>query len=102
MATLYVTEFAAQGRDARGYVAPVALEPPVANQTVAISGVSAASNAFAANTGLVRIHTDTTCSIAFGTAPTATTSTRRLPANATEYFAVPVGQSYKVAVITNT
>jgi hypothetical protein len=61
-----------------------------------------ASSAFNAATTYVRIHTDAICSISFGTAPTATTSTMRMVAGQTEYFAVPVGRSFKVAAITNT
>ena len=102
MATLYITEFSAQARDAAGYVMPIAAEPPAANQTVAIGGASVQSSAFNALTGMVRIHTDAICSIEFGTNPTATATTRRLAANQTEYFGVPKGASYKVAVITNT
>jgi hypothetical protein len=51
---------------------------------------------------MVRIHTDAICSISFGTAPTATATNRRLAANQTEYFGVPLGGSYKVAVISNS
>lgn len=102
MATLYITEYSRQGRDASGFQMVVADEPPAANQTVAIGGTSAQSSAFNANTKFVRIHTDTTCSIEFGTNPTASATTRRLPANSTEYFSVPLGASYKVAVISNS
>lgn len=103
MAVLFVTEFARQGRDANGVsVFAVAEEPPVADQTVAIGATSAQSNAFNAGTYLVRVHTDAICSIAFGTNPTASATTRRMAANTTEYFGVPAGKSYKVAVITNT
>lgn len=102
MAVLFITEYARQGRDAAGYGLVVAEEPPVANQTVAIGGTSAQSSAFNASTYFVRIHTDAICSIEFGTDPTASTTTRRMAAGATEMFAVPAGKSYKVAVITNT
>jgi hypothetical protein len=77
------------------------LEPPLAEQTVAI-GAEAKSSAFNASTRYVRIHVDAICSILFGTSPTATTSKKRLAANQTEYFAVPPGQSFKVSVISNT
>lgn len=102
MATLYITEFVAQGRDGAGYVAPAPLVPPVAEQTVAIGGTSTASSAFNARTAVVRILSDSICSIAWGTAPTATTTTARVPADVPMDFMVPVGQSFKVAVITNT
>lgn len=102
MATVYLTEFAAQGRDVAGYTAPAALQPPVVEQTVAIGGTSVASSAFNANTALVRVHTDAVCSIYFGIAPVATASTGRMAANATEYFAVLPGKAFKIAVITNS
>ena len=104
MAVLYVTEYSKQGFDNffRNVAINAAMEPPVANQVVAIGGGSTQSSAFNANTWIVRIHTDAICSIEFGTNPSATTTTRRMGAGATEYFAVPVGLSYKVAVITNT
>lgn len=102
MAVVYITEYARQGRDASGFQMVVADEPPVANQTVAISVGSVQSAAFNALTKFVRVHADAVCSVEFGTNPTATTSTRRLAANSTEYFSVPLGQSFKIAVIVNT
>jgi hypothetical protein len=101
MAVLYVAEFENLGETSRG-APPVALQTPLAEQTVAIAGASAASSAFNASTRFVRLHTDAVCSVEFGTAPVAEATNMRMAADATEYFAVPVGQSYKVAVITNT
>ena len=102
MAVLFITEYARQGRDAAGYRMVVAEEPPLASQVVTIAGASAQSSAFNAKTHLIRISTDAICSIEFGANPTALTTSRRMPANSTEYFAVPPGASYKVAVISNT
>lgn len=102
MPTLYITEYSRQGRDASGFGMIVADEPPVANQTVAIGGSSTQSSAFNSSTKFVRLHTDAICSVEFGANPTASTSTRRLSANSTEYFSVPAGGSFKVAVISNT
>jgi hypothetical protein len=96
MATLYVTEYAGIGGDH----IQIPLEPAIAQQTVAIGGSSTPSAAFNPATRLVRLNTDATCSVAFGTAPTAVATAQRLPVNSTEYFAVYAG--YKVAVITNT
>ncbi|MFK4647217.1 hypothetical protein ABIF96_005791 [Bradyrhizobium ottawaense] len=102
MAKLYITEFADIAQTVRG-AAQVGQEPSNGTQVVDYSGGAAASNAFAATTTYVRIHTDAICSIHFSTAGTAaTTSNRRLPADTTEYFGVPVGQSYKVSAISNT
>lgn len=110
MATLYVTEFRALGFSnpntswgAGPAAIQAAAELPAAEQTVAISGSSAASGAFNATTTLVRLHTDSICSVKFsasGSTPTATTSTMRMAADQTEYFVVSAGM--KVAVIANT
>jgi hypothetical protein len=102
MATLYITEYAIQGRDQVGKQMVVALEPPIAEQTVSIGATSAASNALNDATAFVRLATDAICSVAFGTAPTAAATGMRMAANTAEYFAVPPGKAFKVAVITNT
>lgn len=99
---VFITEYARQGRDASGYQMVVADEPPIANQTVAVTAGSVQSAPFNALTRFVRVSTDVVCSIEFGTNPTATATTRRMPANTTEYFAVPQGASFRLAAITNT
>lgn len=99
MATLYITEFNAQGNTG-GFSAACAYQPPVAEQTVSIGGASTQSNAFNTATLFVRLHTDSICSIEFGASPTASATTARMAANQTEYFAVVPGQ--KVAVISNS
>jgi hypothetical protein len=101
MAVLYVTEYSTMGRDPNG-VASMAQEPPMAEQTVAIGGGSLQSVAFQPATRFVRLHTDSVCSIEFGPNPTATTTTARMAANQTEYYAVPQGSAFKVAVISNS
>jgi len=83
-----------------GHSVPTGMEPAIATQRIAIGGSSEQSAAFNARTTFVRIHTDAICSILFGVSPTATTSTPRLGANATEFFGVVPG--HKVANITNT
>lgn len=99
---LYITEYAELAIGPAGRVGQMPMEPPVAEQTVAIGASSTASAAFNAKTRFVRLHTDAICSVAFGTAPTATATTGRFAANQTEYRAVPLGASYEVAVITNS
>lgn len=99
MAYLFITEYDRLGNDTRSDV-EVGREPAIATQRIAISGSSAQSAAFNANTKFVRLHTDAICSISFGANPTATTSTPRMAADTTEYFGVTGG--HKVAVITNT
>lgn len=102
MATLYITEFADAGISGKGESLPIGAELAVEDMTVAISGSSAQSDFFENNTRLVRLHTDAICSVLFGVNPTATTGNRRMAANQTEYFSVPTGSGWKVAVISNT
>lgn len=105
MATLYVTEYATLGESSKG-TPNLPEEPPVAEQTVAIGGGSIQSSQFNAKTRVIRLHTDTVCSILVGTNPVVTTSNQRMAANQTEYKALLlVGNpppQMKVAVIANT
>lgn len=101
MAVVYITEYAQLMPSPVGGQAQLPMEPPLAEQTVAI-GVEAKSAAFNAKTRLVRIHADAICSVLIGTAPTATTSSGRMAANQTEYRGVPMTGTYKVSVISNT
>lgn len=101
MAVLYISEYATAGAvGLGGNVIQAAQEPPIAEQTVAISGSSAQSSAFQNNTTFIRVHTDAICSVLVGSNPTATATKKRLAANQTEYFAVVPG--FKIAVISNT
>lgn len=103
MAVLYITEYGLLG-NLNGVAAQAPLEPAITTQTVSIGGSSAQSSAFNAQTSMVRLHTDSICSILFGTTSTATatTSTPRMAANQTEYFAINKGASLLVAVISNS
>ena len=100
MATLYVTEYAKLGVGANGEAA-VPQEPPIAEQVVPITGVSTQSLAFNVATAFVRLHTDSVCSIEFGTAPLATVFTARMAGNQTEYHGIPRGGGYRVAAVSN-
>lgn len=98
MSKLYVTEFAEPTiRSGRAF--PVAHMPALAEQVVTYT-TSTASDAFNAKTTLIRVHTDSICSIAIGASPTATTSTARMAAGTTEYFRVTPGE--KIAAVDNT
>lgn len=101
MAVAYITEFAGLMPSPVGGQGQVPMQPPVAEQTVAI-GAEAKSAAFNAKTRLIRVHVDAICSVLFGTAPTATTSSARMAANQTEFHGVPPGQSFKISVVSNT
>lgn len=92
MATLYLTEY-------QGSAFNAAQEPEIVTQTKAI-GTAIQTNAFNKNTYLIRVHVDAICSILVGTNPTATTSSKRMAANQTEYFAVKPGQI--LSVIANS
>jgi hypothetical protein len=96
--TCFVTEFSA----APPPMYPVAQQPPLAEQTITVSSSSAQSAAFQPNTIYVRITCDVSVSIKFGTNPTATVSTALLSSGLIEYYLVPGGQAYKVAVIANS
>jgi hypothetical protein len=101
MATVYITEFSNSAISPGGQM-QVPYEQPLAEQTVAIGGSSVQSNAFNAATGFIRVEVDAICSIEINANPTASTTTARLAANQTEYYGVPKGANFKLAVITNT
>lgn len=94
---MYITEYADSGSSST-----FPMEPAITDQKITFTGTAGTSAAFAGNTSLVRLHVDGIASILFGTAPTATTSYRRMTAGQTEYFRVPAGQAFKVSAITNT
>jgi hypothetical protein len=109
-AYMYVTEYATllipQVSDLK---AQVPQEPPLVEQVVTLTGSSAQSAAFNAQTTLVRIHVDGSgpAGVTFGTNPTATvvsgtSGSGRFAANQTEYRGVPKGQGFKVAGIVTT
>ncbi len=99
MTKLYVSEYSSLTKNND---IPVPMEPINADQVVDYNAGAAASAAFKANTRFVQIQPDSICSIAFGTAPTATTSNKRMAAGETRIYEVPQGASYKISAITNT
>ena len=100
MSTLYITEFKSLRKDRNALVPQIAALPAVVEQTVTISGTSAQSSALNAETTMVRLVSDVTCSILIGANPTATTAKMRLTADSPEYFMA--GNGDKIAVISNT
>jgi hypothetical protein len=79
-------------------------------QSVPIGAGSTQSNVLNAKTRIVRLHCDVTCRYLFGLNPTAvvpsgggvtTVTSSRMAAGQTEYFSVPEGGSYIVAVIAS-
>lgn len=101
MSTLFVTEYARFVKDSGGgFAMNVGQEPALAEQQVSISGGSTASSAFSSATRLIRVQSDVNCRIAIGASPTASAASKRLVANATEYFGVRGGDA--IAVITGS
>jgi len=99
---MYISEYSNAGL-AIGQIVQVASEPAITDQSaVDYSGGVASSATFNAATNIVRVLCTSTCSIKFGTNPTATTTNKPLAAGSPEYFAVPIGQSFKISVISNT
>lgn len=102
MARLFISEYATFAVDPNTGQA-VGKEPSFDQSPVTIGASSAPSNAFQPATKLVRLHTDSICSVLFFTpgpnAPVATANNKRMAANQTEYFGVNPGDA--VAVISN-
>ncbi|MBA0085657.1 MAG: hypothetical protein HRJ53_11730, partial [Acidobacteria bacterium Pan2503] len=95
----YVTEYATISNVPTA-VGQMPLEPPIADYTVSIPGVSPS---FQAATRMVKLSTDTTCSILFGPPGTnATTTNSRMPAGAYDYHGVPEGRGFVVSVVGNS
>lgn len=97
--SLYITEFAGSPYQGGSPLPMASLEGIIAEQTAIVtSGTSQQSSAFGTRTTFIRLITDDICHIAYGSSPTAaTTSTIKMAAGQTEYFAVKAGQ--KIAVI---
>lgn len=99
MAHLNITELANQGRDTNNNLLPVMQMPAITVQDIAIGASSTQASAFQSQTGCIRISCDIPCAYLVGTNPTATAQSTYMPAGTVEYLAVPVGQSFKIAVI---
>lgn len=107
MATLYVTEYNALTFDNFGRVVAAPVNPPIAEQAVAIvNGSSVQSAPFTSQTLFVMLNCDVACSLAWGANPIATKSAQRMAQNETRFYGVPVtatqGVPQMVAVIMNS
>ena len=96
---LDITEYSQMAVDAAGRLLPAGKEPGAYQTPVAIGAGSVQSAAFGGQAAFVRLHADAACRIAFGANPTASSSTPRMAAGATEFFGVTPG--HKVAVIAS-
>lgn len=94
MAQVIIREFANVSGNT---MAQVPQEPALADQTIATSASSAASNAFNASTWLLGISTPAASAVAYlvsatpGATPTALVTSQRLPANSVIYIGVRPG-----------
>ena len=98
MSTLYIKEHANKPQMAGG--PDIWAEPALAEQRVTVSGTSAQSAAFNAQTKFITITCDGIYSYLCAADPTALTTSFRVPADQIISFAVTPGQ--KIAAITNT
>lgn len=98
MTKAYVTEY---GDATGGGAVQIAQGPALRTQVVDYSaGEAKTALPFLDNTKFVRVNVDSICSVSEGTAPTATTSSKRMSAESTEYWGVRPGD--KLSFITNT
>ena len=91
MATLYIEEYQSLHRDAQGAVSPIPGEA-VTQQKVSVGGASQQSSAVQQHTRYVCLTTDTACQFAIGANPTASGTSRYLPANVPRFFPIRGGQ----------
>jgi len=96
---LDITEYQNLAQDSNGNRLAAGIEPALVVQQRSVSGSSAQSAAMNDQTQFVRLHTDVTIRVAFGTNPTASATSQRMVAGQTEYFGVSRG--IKIAAITS-
>lgn len=78
-----------------------ALQPSTVQNIVTGTGASVAvTNAFGGSTVVVRLLATYDCYVAFGTVPTATSSSMYLPSGRPEFFRVEEGAAWKVAALS--
>lgn len=105
MATLYITECKSLGwAPLGGQLVQAPHMPPVNEQHISITTVSAASTTWSTNTFMVMVETDATCSLAWTSSATvtatATTSQQRMAAGETRFYMVDPGGS--LSVVSNS
>lgn len=97
MATLRIVEYSDLARDNDGRPMPIPAEPSLKVQVVTFT-TSTQSAALLNNTKFVRLESSVDAYVAFGSAPTATATNGRIPANTVEYRGVAAVQGLKIAV----
>jgi hypothetical protein len=100
MATLYITEYGTIAGLPATANGQVPLEPPLADYTIGIPGISPP---FQPGTRMLRLHCDAVCSLLIGPAGStnAAPSNGRFATNQTEYRGVPEGRGFVVSVVAN-
>jgi len=98
MGVAFISEYTSLVEDTDDEVVSVASEPSLVTQAVTFT-TSTQSAAFSLNprTKFIRIICDSTAHFAFGTNPTATSSSPLMAANTAEYFGLALGGTWKVA-----
>lgn len=97
---LYITEYAFLARDGANYHIAAGREPAIAEQTVSVSGTSAQSSAFNAQTRFVMIHASESLHLLFGDNPTAVVTKHKMASGETRFYGVNPGD--KVAAIAGS
>ena len=100
MSLLDIREYTTLAKDQDGRPLAAGQEPAAAGQQVTFTATAGQSAAFGSTTRFVRLHANGNCRILFGDNPTATATSPRMAAGASEYFGVAPGQ--KVSAIDAT
>jgi hypothetical protein len=93
---LFLTEYSNLSRDLGSNFIAAGMEPSIAEQALTLPATSAAFNA---QTAFVMVHAQEAACLAWGTAPSATTSKQRIAAGETRFVGVPAGKGFKVAAV---
>jgi hypothetical protein len=95
-----ITGFQIMCNDSLNNKLPTGEFPSEGTVQITATGASTQTAVFSDRVSFVRVHTDTPIRFDIGVNPTASATSPRLAANATEYFGVRSG--HRMAVITTT
>lgn len=98
MTSLSILEYRDIGSTGRGSV-PIPLEPAIAEHAIELGAVSQQSRPFHPETCLVKLIASGDATIALGTDPDATNSSRHLPAGREQILAIVPNSKMKIAAI---
>ena len=96
MATVIVSEYTRIGGDEDGHLVQVTHEPPLAEQSVAYTTAASPASNFNTDTKIVCIIADAKAHLEFGASPTATATSKWIPADTTRCYAVIGGQTVSI------